>query len=731
MSLKQGIVNVAHTTGEYFGMAEVGDFVLNTTDPSQAVLIGPNNTSIFSITNNVAIGGIRTGLERLHVTQGNAQVDGTVKAWAMTSCNITTPLTTVTDTFTTNSYLQMVSASMIHAHTVSTSNLIVNGAPLTIQNADFISARLVSASNVTASNVVSRLLNVIDGQIVSLNSISINADNIFIKGVPVSSGTDTTITSSNIAANVITSSNVVARDATILNLTTTLMLTAPTASLTTLTSETTSTIDATFQRMTCTSDSVLSNITSCNLMSFRVTTPNLNAYTTQTSNLYSWYGFMECNLEARNVYTSNLQCSGMAVSNAFFIASTVQDAMAINQTSTNATITDTLTALTITASNVSVTNTMTSDIASSRILQGVTTALCNLTVQYCTALTTFTAYQATIMNLTVPNTGLFTCYEGAITNLNSEILAASNITCNKCTLNELVLPTLMTSMVVSSNIFSSNMNATIHNTQTLTTNMLFSSNATINALTCAGNNTYINGALTVGSNVSMNNEVRCVGALYSYSNTILMKDVVCYTNLYIGDTALYRSGNKTFVGIGTEIPTYPLHVKSQFNNVSAFIASGLIAQSNVMIGPDVAFKFTDGQTHLGIGTLTPSYPIHLTTHCNNISLFSAYDIVVYSDHRLKTDVQRVDGALAKMLKLNGYTYRRTDAPEKRMAGVMAQEVLEALPEVVYENEQGYYSVAYGNMAALYIEAFKELYDKVDHLSSQLLQVCQALNIVAP
>jgi hypothetical protein len=51
--------------------------------------------------------------------------------------------------------------------------------------------------------------------------------------------------------------------------------------------------------------------------------------------------------------------------------------------------------------------------------------------------------------------------------------------------------------------------------------------------------------------------------------------------------------------------------------------------------------------------------------------------------------------------------------------VIAQEVLEVLPEAVIGTEEGHYSVAYGNMVGLLIEAIKEQQVQIDDLKNQL------------
>ena len=54
--------------------------------------------------------------------------------------------------------------------------------------------------------------------------------------------------------------------------------------------------------------------------------------------------------------------------------------------------------------------------------------------------------------------------------------------------------------------------------------------------------------------------------------------------------------------------------------------------------------------------------------------------------RLKTNIEQIEGAVAKVCKLSGFTYefnetgRGLDLPTGRHSGVSAQEVQEVLPE---------------------------------------------------
>jgi hypothetical protein len=52
-------------------------------------------------------------------------------------------------------------------------------------------------------------------------------------------------------------------------------------------------------------------------------------------------------------------------------------------------------------------------------------------------------------------------------------------------------------------------------------------------------------------------------------------------------------------------------------------------------------------------------------------------------------------------------------------GVIAQELLNVIPEVVSETDSGMYTVAYGNITAVLIEAIKEQQKQIDELKAKL------------
>ena len=91
-----------------------------------------------------------------------------------------------------------------------------------------------------------------------------------------------------------------------------------------------------------------------------------------------------------------------------------------------------------------------------------------------------------------------------------------------------------------------------------------------------------------------------------------------------------------------------------------------------------------------------------------------------SDAREKENVVTIDDALDKVANLRGvyHTWKDNRDDGRRNVGFIAQEVMEVLPEVVTEGAERY-GVAYGKVAALLVEAIKELKEKNDALEARI------------
>lgn len=128
---------------------------------------------------------------------------------------------------------------------------------------------------------------------------------------------------------------------------------------------------------------------------------------------------------------------------------------------------------------------------------------------------------------------------------------------------------------------------------------------------------------------------------------------------------------------------------------------------------------------VGIGTTAPLHGLHVASDRNGFfgsnvyigNIAYASQFLQTSDKNVKIDLQAISNPLQRVNMLNGYTYFRTDMKRKE-TGLVAQEVLPVLPEAVDINGN-LMSIAYGNMAGLFVEAIKELHEKVKQLEEQV------------
>lgn len=248
------------------------------------------------------------------------------------------------------------------------------------------------------------------------------------------------------------------------------------------------------------------------------------------------------------------------------------------------------------------------------------------------------------------------------------------------------------------------------------------------------------------SNISFNFNVG-IGTTQALSRLHVQGNEVILGNVGIGTTApiapLHLFGNGFIqgnVGVGTTIASYPLHVDVSTGSDAVYIrqrnvqadalevvapqgGTTLIVKNDgtVGIGTTVAVQklHVEGTTYmsgfLGIGTVTPSYTCHVIGN-----VYASGTVSQGSDLRFKTDVEPISNALLKVSQLQGVSYLRKDyATPQRELGLIAQDVQQVLPEVVQQGDDGLYSVAYGNIVSVLIEAIKELRTELTELKQIL------------
>lgn len=114
--------------------------------------------------------------------------------------------------------------------------------------------------------------------------------------------------------------------------------------------------------------------------------------------------------------------------------------------------------------------------------------------------------------------------------------------------------------------------------------------------------------------------------------------------------------------------------------------------------------------------------------------FTCISVNQTSDERVKFDKEPVSNALEKICSLTGYTFgiQLTESESVRSAGIIAQELERVLPVAVSSGGTGttqngevindLKTVDYSAMSALYVEAMKELANRVKSIESELAEL---------
>ena len=169
------------------------------------------------------------------------------------------------------------------------------------------------------------------------------------------------------------------------------------------------------------------------------------------------------------------------------------------------------------------------------------------------------------------------------------------------------------------------------------------------------------------------------------------------------------------VGINQTNPSFTLDVGGNINFTGVLTQNGILygggsggsGQWNTVNTNEIYYNLGN----VGIGLTNPNYTLHVDGN-----IYATGNVTAYSDKRAKTNLRIIGDALDKVSNLNGYTYEKDGA---KYTGLVAQEVLEVLPEAVVGNEEDGYGLAYGNMVGILVEAIKELSNEVKILKEKL------------
>jgi hypothetical protein len=176
-----------------------------------------------------------------------------------------------------------------------------------------------------------------------------------------------------------------------------------------------------------------------------------------------------------------------------------------------------------------------------------------------------------------------------------------------------------------------------------------------------------------------------------------------------------------------------LYVEPNSNNIYNFTNTNAYQYYTLLITKSSELYFIVNNFYLSssssISTMT--IPRIITTDIYTNRLFATGDITTLSDCRFKTNITEISNSLDLVCKLKGYYYNRLQNNDnnKKHIGFLAQEVIQVVPEFVdYDLEKDIYSIKYGNIAAILVEAIKDMRQHFDSRISKLEEKIKTLSL---
>lgn len=167
-------------------------------------------------------------------------------------------------------------------------------------------------------------------------------------------------------------------------------------------------------------------------------------------------------------------------------------------------------------------------------------------------------------------------------------------------------------------------------------------------------------------------------------------------------------------GTGQTLYNLITSTKSSFESKYEMVMADISRHQSLIVDLSKKINNDSGDKYL-LKSGRQTFDGHLTVtqeiYCNG-------NITAFSDRRLKSDLEVIPDALEKLSSVHGYTYTKNN---RRMTGVVAQEIQKILPEAVVTSDtpEGYLAVDYGSLAGILIEAVKELKKQNEELERRL------------
>jgi hypothetical protein len=234
-----------------------------------------------------------------------------------------------------------------------------------------------------------------------------------------------------------------------------------------------------------------------------------------------------------------------------------------------------------------------------------------------------------------------------------------------------------------------------------------------NNISLNSSNIYLNpsvinkgGVIINGNDINDENNLFQINNYVDNDNFIVLKSISSssYINFF-NTTSIYKLGvNNGNFGIWR-------NMNINNNNLTNVINFNYDSNNNLNIDINGNIRTSNNFSINDIKTYTNNDQDYKLRIFGNLKVDGV--VMSSSDKNLKRDINKIENALDKLEKLTGVSYfHNNNLTNHREMGLIAQDVKEIVPEVVYEDEKGYLNIAYGNLIGLVVEAIKELRNEI-------------------
>lgn len=168
--------------------------------------------------------------------------------------------------------------------------------------------------------------------------------------------------------------------------------------------------------------------------------------------------------------------------------------------------------------------------------------------------------------------------------------------------------------------------------------------------------------------------------------------------------------------------TVAARIRSWDQSMSA--RAGILTFSTSSSGTLAEAMRIDAYGNVGIGTTSPTYPLHVNgaTYCTS-GTWAGSDISLKKNiEPIKNGVSLIQGLQGVRFEWKREEFKDRNLDDGKQIGLIAEDVEKVLPELVKTDKEGYKALSYEKLTAVLVEAIKDQQKQIDELRAEVARL---------